>query len=356
VIRTEELQFSVGDFRLENASLDVADGEYFVLLGPPGSGKSVFLECLCGLNRADGGRVLIDECDVTNLEPRKRGIGYVPQDYALFPHLSVAGNIAAGLRARGESREKIRSRTAVVTDLLNIGHLLKRRIAGLSGGEKQRVALARAIAIEPAVLLLDEPVSALDESTREAVCGELRRLQQELHMTTIHVSHNLEEAFSVADRGGIMSNGQFQQIGTMQDLLRRPISDFTAHFMRCENIMVGQALTPEESLTPLAVTGTNTEILAPGLLQGDVHFTVRPENIRLTRDGKRSSDQRVTALPVQLERVVDRGAYIRAHLSGQLNLVAHVPHHEFANLRAAESENIFAVIHPESVHVIADGV
>ncbi len=230
MIRTEEIVFQVGEFELKRLSLEIATGEYFILLGPPGSGKTIFLECLCGLKRLTSGKIYIDGRDVTHLEPRLRGIGYVPQDYALFPHLSVEQNIAFGLRVRGRSEEKV----AETADMLGISQLLSRSIAGLSGGEKQRVALARALVLQPKILLLDEPVCALDEVTRQDVCKQLLAIQRKLGLTTIHVSHNLEEAFSVADRAAILHKGVLQQVGPMDELLCEPSSDFVSHFMRAE--------------------------------------------------------------------------------------------------------------------------
>jgi len=230
MIRTEGISLQLGTFQLQRLSIDVAKGKYFILLGPPGSGKTIFLECLCGLKRVDSGRIFIDGRDVTNLEPRARGIGYVPQDYALFPHLSVGQNIAFGLRARGRSEDRVTE----TTEMLGISRLLARGIDGLSGGEKQRVALARALVMQPKILLLDEPVCALDEVTRQEVCAQLLAIQRKLGLTTIHVSHNLEEAFSVADRAAILHQGILQQAGTMDELLRKPDSDFVSRFMRCE--------------------------------------------------------------------------------------------------------------------------
>jgi len=228
MISIEQISFGVGKFQLRRFSIEIADAEYLILLGPPGSGKTVFLELICGLKRLDSGRICIDGRDVTNLEPRLRGIGYVPQDYALFPHLSVEQNIAFGLRVRGRTHEKV----AETADLLGIRDLLPRVITGLSGGEKQRVALARALVLQPQILLLDEPVCALDEVTRQEVCAQLLAIQRKLGLTTIHVSHNLEEAFSVADRAAILHQGVLKQIGTMDELVVRPNSDFVARFMR----------------------------------------------------------------------------------------------------------------------------
>jgi ABC-type sugar transport system ATPase subunit len=234
MIRTEEISFRIGTFQLQRLSIDIAKGEYFILLGPPGSGKTIFLECLCGLKKIDSGRIYIDGHQVTNLEPRARGIGYVPQDYALFPHLSVEQNIAFGLRVRGYNNKDIQTKIAETADLLDIRQLLSRRIHGLSGGEKQRVALARALVLQPKILLLDEPVCALDEVTRQEVCAQLLGIQRRLGLTTIHVSHNLEEAFTVADRAAILNEGILQQVGPLDELLDKPNSKFVARFMRRE--------------------------------------------------------------------------------------------------------------------------
>ena len=236
MIRTEEIIFNVGEFELKRLSIEIGSGEYFILLGPPGSGKTIFLECLCGLKRLTSGKIYIDGRDVTRLEPRLRGIGYVPQDYALFPHLTVEQNIAFGLRVRGITEEKI----VETADMLGISQLLSRSIAGLSGGEKQRVALARALVLQPKILLLDEPVCALDEVTRQEVCKQLLTIQRKLGLTTIHVSHNLEEAFTVADRAAILHQGVLQQVGPMDELLCKPNSDFVSHFMRAEKRLLSR--------------------------------------------------------------------------------------------------------------------
>ncbi|MFB0552582.1 MAG: ABC transporter ATP-binding protein [Phycisphaerae bacterium] len=234
MIRTEEITFRIGTFQLQRLSINIAKGEYFILLGPPGSGKTVFLECLCGLKKIDSGRVYIDGHQVTNLEPRARSIGYVPQDYALFPHLSVERNISFGLRVRGYKNKEIQAKITETAELLDIQGLLRRRIHGLSGGEQQRVALARALVLQPKILLLDEPVCALDEVTRQEVCAQLLNIQRRLGLTTIHVSHNLEEAFTVADRAAILNDGILQQVGSLDELLTKPNSKFVARFMRCE--------------------------------------------------------------------------------------------------------------------------
>jgi ABC-type Fe3+/spermidine/putrescine transport system ATPase subunit len=338
MIRTEQLSFRIGDFQLCSFSLEVARGTYFVLLGPPGSGKTIFLECLCGLRRISCGRVFIDGRDVTGLEPRARGIGYVPQDYALFPHLSVERNIAFGLRAQRHSSDEIRAGVAQTAEMLGISRLLKRNVAGLSGGEKQRTALARALIMEPTVLPLDEPVCALDESTRQSVCSLLHRVQRKLGLTVIHVSHNLEEAFSVADRAAILNEGVLQQVGSLDELLRRPKNEFVAGFMRCENIFSNDA-----------------PVKAPGSPRDEMRMMIRPEDVvvlPLCEGGGNNANE----FRVRLVRWRDYGGYVRAELQGSVNLVAHLTHSAFARLKAEPGCDLIAVLPPERIHVFGASV
>ena len=331
MIRAEQLSFSVGDFNLSNFSLEVARGSYFVMLGPPGSGKTVFLECLCGLRRVGAGRVFIDGRDVTTLEPRARGIGYVPQDYALFPHLSVERNIGFGLQARHDKGEDISLKVGLIAEMLGISHLLRRSVTDLSGGEKQRTALARALVMEPKVLLLDEPVCALDEETRQSVCALLHRVQREMELTVIHVSHNLEEAFSVADSAAILNQGVLQQVGSLDELLRKPDNEFVARFMRCENIFSDAGL----KLT--------------GLHPGRIKMMIRPEDVIVLPTAERDNKNENEFL-VSLVRWRDYGGYVKAELSGRVNLVAHLTHAAFARLKAESNSEFIAVLPPENIH------
>ncbi|UCG49552.1 MAG: ABC transporter ATP-binding protein [Phycisphaerales bacterium] len=351
MIRVEELSFSIGTFRLSPLNLEVAAGQYFVLLGPPGSGKTIFLECLCGLKKGGSGRIFIAGLEVTRLQPRLREIGYVPQDYALFPHLGVERNIGFGLGVHGCDRREIASRVADAAELLGIRELLSRTIGGLSGGEKQRVALARALVLRPKVLLLDEPVCALDELTRQDICGQLFRIQRELGLTIIHVSHNLEEAFSVADRAGILDKGVLRQVGTLDELLRRPSSEFVCRFMRCENIFSGEAagVGPLDSQTRVKVG--NVELRVRGRHRGSVKFMIRPEDVLVlpTADSD-AGDNNVFAGRVVRWR--DYGGYVRAEVGGPIKVVAHVTHAAFAEVQKASGSEVKVVLRPENIHVL----
>jgi ABC-type sugar transport system ATPase subunit len=232
MIQIRNLSFQAGDFQVRDVSLDVGDGEYFVLLGPNGSGKTLLVSCLCGLIRAASGRIRIGGQDVTDWEPRLRHIGYVPQDYGLFPHLDVGGNITFALRASGWSSLEAIRRAEDLVATLHLARLLGHAPATLSGGERQKVALARALAIQPKLLVLDEPVSALDGPTRAEVLEQLRAVQRQFAVTTIHVCHSIDEALAVADRAGVMIDGRLVQTGPLEELLARPAGPEVARLLQ----------------------------------------------------------------------------------------------------------------------------
>jgi ABC-type Fe3+/spermidine/putrescine transport system ATPase subunit len=347
MIRTEEISFGIGTFELRSLRIDIAEGEYFVLLGPPGSGKTIFLECLCGLKKIRSGRILIDGRDVTSLEPRKRGIGYVPQDYALFPHLSVEQNITFGLHAHGYEETNINE----TTDMLGIRHLLSRSIDGLSGGEKQRIALARALVLKPKILLLDEPVCALDEVTRQQVCTQLSDIQRRLGLTTVHVSHNLEEAFSVADRAAILHDGRLKQVGTLDMLLRKPASEFVARFMRCENIFCAEAIGISPNDSDYQVKVGDMELQIAGQHSGQLMLMIRPEDL-IVRPYSEDNVKGKNVIRTKLVRSRDCGGYVRVELDGPVSFVAHMTHAAFADLQKKHQSDVMAELNMKSIHVL----
>lgn len=201
------LAFRIGEFSFHDLCLRIEEGEYFVLMGPNGSGKTMLIKLIAGLLRPSSGEIMIGGKRVTHLAPWERGIGYVPQIETLFPHMSVRDNIAFGLEVRGVGRRDRSQQAAAAADRLGIAHLLDRRPVGLSGGEQQKVSLARALVLEPSVLLLDEPTSAVDEEALDAVCGDLKLLQADLGTTTLQVSHSWAECKLVADRVGVLRDG-----------------------------------------------------------------------------------------------------------------------------------------------------
>ena len=213
-----QLRMRVGAFCLEVEALAVGEGEYFVLMGMTGSGKSLLLKAICGLARIDAGAICVGGREVSGLAPRLRRIGYVPQESGLFPHLDVLQNIVFPVAARRRNRLEAARGVGGVVESLRLSGLLDRRVQNLSGGERQKVALARALARKPDLLVLDEPVSALDEPTRRDICRELHRVQREFGIATLHVCHSREEAEMLADRVGVMEKGRLLDTGTVAEL------------------------------------------------------------------------------------------------------------------------------------------
>jgi len=231
MIDIQHLGCSFGDFALQDVSVRIGKGEYWVLLGPSGCGKSVLLQTIAGFFSPTAGRILIDGRDVTAQAPEQRNIGLVFQQAALFPHLSVRGNIEYGLRARRVPQAEARRTVDDLIDRLGLATVLPRPVATLSGGEAQRVAIARALAVRPVLLLLDEPLSALDHNARLELQTELARLHKELGLTTLHVTHSRDEAAALSDFLAVMLGGRVIQTGTLAELREKPRCPFVARFL-----------------------------------------------------------------------------------------------------------------------------
>jgi sulfate transport system ATP-binding protein len=231
-IVAENVTKTFGDFTaVDDVSISVPEGSLTALLGPSGSGKSTLLRVISGLERPDAGRVVIEGRDVTGLPPQRRGIGFVFQHYAAFKHMTVEKNVAFGLEIRRRPRQEIKGRVSELLELVQLGGLAKRYPAQLSGGQRQRMALARALAVEPTVLLLDEPFGALDARVRKELRAWLRRLHDEVHVTTIFVTHDQEEAMELADQIVLMNDGKVEQAGGARDLYEQPENEFVMSFI-----------------------------------------------------------------------------------------------------------------------------
>ncbi|MEW1835603.1 ABC transporter ATP-binding protein [Microbacterium sp. NPDC079995] len=265
---------------LHGVDLDVSPGEFVSLLGPSGCGKTTALRVIAGLEAATGGTVAFGGTDVSRTPTNKRDIGMVFQAYSLFPHLRVIDNVAFGLRRRRVDTSAARRRSAEALDLVGLGHLADRFPHQLSGGQQQRVALARALVTEPRVLLLDEPLSALDAKVRVQLRDEIRRIQLRLGITTIFVTHDQEEALAVSDRIAVMAAGRIAQIGTPEDLYLRPATPDVAGFVGLSSALPGVA-----SAGAVEIWGTSVPIHS-GALEGPVEALVRPENVRLVGAGE----------------------------------------------------------------------
>ncbi len=267
---------------LEGLDLDVKPGELISLLGPSGCGKTTALRIAAGFEFADSGAVLVSNADITRTPAHKRNMGMVFQSYSLFPNLTVANNVGFGLRTRKLASAERHRRVAEMLELVQLTHLADRYPHQISGGQAQRVALARALAVQPQVLLLDEPLSALDAKVRSTLRDEIRRIQTELGITTLFVTHDQEEALAISDRIGVMSNGRLEQLGTPRDVYRHPASAFVARFVGSMNELPGTVMGNS------AVNVGGQPVVVAQLSQDggtSVRLLVRPEDLKVVEQG-----------------------------------------------------------------------
>jgi sulfate transport system ATP-binding protein len=300
-----------GDFAaLDDVSLEIESGSLTALLGPSGSGKSTLLRVIAGLEQPDSGEIVISGEDATALAPQKRGVGFVFQHYAAFKHMTVRDNVAFGLTIRKRPKAEIKDRVAQLLELVQLQPFADRYPAQLSGGQRQRMALARALAVEPEVLLLDEPFGALDARVRAELREWLRRLHEEVHVTTVFVTHDQEEAMEVADRIAVMNRGRVEQVGGPRDLYEHPATEFVMSFVGPVNRLGDTWVRPHD----LEIHLEPAEGAAEAMIERIVHlgFEVRVELVR--DDEEKMWAQLTRDRCEELELVDGQIVYVRAGL------------------------------------------
>jgi putrescine transport system ATP-binding protein len=313
LLRVDAVVKKFGSFKaVDRLSLDIRGGEFFALLGPSGCGKTTLLRMLAGFETPDEGRILLDGKDIAQVLPHERPVNMMFQNYALFPHLNVRDNIAFGLKRAGMPRSQINARVAEMVALVKLEGLEKRKPDQLSGGQKQRVALARSLARRPQVLLLDEPLAALDKKLRESTQLELMELQRRLGMTFIIVTHDQEEAMTVAGRIGVMDAGRLEQVATPRELYEAPHSRWIAEFVGDINIFEGELGSREGNRLMISTRDAGTISVAEPrqpVTKAVVCVAIRPEKVKLSRRGPASDAINASAIN-RLEGVVTDVGYL----------------------------------------------
>jgi len=288
------------EIAVDNIDLTVASGEFFSLLGPSGCGKTTTLRLIAGFEQPTSGRILLDGADVSDVPPHRRKVNTVFQSYALFPFLDVRDNVAFWLRHQGVSKAELRRRVDQALDLVRMTSFAKRRPGQLSGGQQQRVALARALVLNPAVLLLDEPLGALDAKLRRSLKIELKALQERVGITFLYVTHDQEEALTMSDRLAVMNAGRIVQIGTPRHVYEEPADTYVADFLGAANLMEVEVVSAGAlRVGDFALTSNRCEATT-----GTAHAVIRPERVRIEEHGSAGENR----VPAMVERVVFLGS------------------------------------------------
>jgi spermidine/putrescine transport system ATP-binding protein len=339
---------------VDGIDLDMPPGEFFSLLGPSGCGKTTTLRLIAGFERPDEGQILLDGADMAQTPPHKRNVNTVFQNYALFPHLNVYDNVAFGLRYKDVSKQDARGRVLDALSLVRLEGLEKRRPSQLSGGQQQRVALARALVLNPAVLLLDEPLGALDAKLRKALQIELKALQEEVGITFVYVTHDQEEALTMSDRLAVMSNGRVEQIGTPSEVYEEPRTAYVADFLGVSNLMDARAEGMNGGgrcrlrLGEFELTAERGESDA----RGEAKVVIRPERVRL-EDGGATGENRV---PGMVERVVYVGSIMQVmvHLAPGQTIQAWVQNQGGGSLPYQQGSAVTVHLPADALRVLQD--
>lgn len=344
-IRIEGAKKVYGDVTvIENLSLTVPDGALFTLLGPSGCGKTTLLRMIAGFNSIEGGDFYFGDNRINNMEPSKRNIGMVFQNYAIFPHLTVRDNVAYGLKQKKATKEKVVAETDKYLKLMQIGEYRDRKPDQLSGGQQQRVALARALAVNPDVLLMDEPLSNLDAKLRVDMRQAIREIQREVGITTVYVTHDQEEAMAISDSIAVMNQGRIQQVGRPKELYHRPKNEFVASFIGRTNII--QANLKHDGATALLEFSTGYRMPLPilnNVADQPVHVSIRPEELIRTADG--DIDAQITDsvyLGMDTEYFVDLPFAKKIHVSEESSLTEDLGEGDHIKLKInAQKINVF---------------
>lgn len=348
----QQLSVKLGHFQLRQISLSLESGQTLVILGPSGSGKSVLLETVAGFNTPSGGRINLNGADITALPPEKRELGYVFQNYALFPHLTVEQNVSFGLRRHPERQR----RTREMLDLLGIRPFAQRKTGTLSGGEKQRVALARALARNPSLFLFDEPLSAVDAAAREGLRDELHHFLRSFQATSLYVTHDRTEAMVLADVLAVINNGQVRQIGQASEVFAHPADSWVARFVGMQVLRPQWVKFLDNNTAQVGIGGTT---LTAGINSSSTSGTspwmvaFQPEDVLVTRsEGHLQAGQ--NTIPLVMDKVISLGPLVRIDLRGDTPLTALILRRQYFELNLQPGDAVNAHIGAADLQLVPE--
>jgi len=345
MIRLESLRIELSGFTVQDIDLSIDDGEFFMLLGPTGAGKTLVLEAIAGILTITDGRIIVKDRDITRLPPEARGIGIVYQDYALFPHLCVLDNITYGLRYHRKDENASKKWVEWLTDQLGLKALSDRSVKNLSGGERQRVALARALAVNPSVLLLDEPLSALDPNFREEIREVLKKLHKEVGITFLMVTHDFAEALFLGERMAVIHQGKLEQTGPVVEVFQRPSTPFVAEFVGMKNIFPAVFEQGTAFIDELALE------VEPAPTKGQGYVAIRPEDIVIKKEAV--SDNGINSLKAEVLNVIQRGPYYEVSAkAGTTVFQTMISKSDLIEMTLMEARDIYLVIRSTDIHVM----
>jgi len=351
MIAFDRVSLRLGSFSLKEISLSINRGDYYFIIGPSGAGKTVLLEAIAGLHRPDSGRILLRGQEITDLPPERRGIGLVYQDYSLFPNMTVIDNVSYGLRARGLHRHEARERVAGLLERFGVEHLAYRYPGTLSGGEQQRVALARAIAVKPDILLLDEPLSALDPVTQERFIADLRRLHQDEGLTIVHVSHSRREAHMLATRMAVIIDGRLVDEGEADVVLSAPGSREVAAFIGVENILDGVVMANDGGHATVDAGGLRFEALTDAAVGEEVCLCIRADDLIVA-----PGDDRLPNTPNKMSgtiiQIIENGPVTDVLVDAGMKLTAVMTRRSVRDLGLSPGVRVNISVREDAIHVI----
>lgn len=363
MIKIESLTLDLGTFCLKDLNLDIEEGEFHFLLGPTGSGKTLILESIIGLHKPRKGRIWINEKEVQTLPPERREISYVPQDLALFPHLSVKENIFYGIKARNHSLKMDEGYLGSLIQVMRVEHLLERSPGHLSGGEKKRIALLRALAPKPKLLLLDEPLSGLDPSIKLEIQQLLKTLHASFRPTVLCVSHDFEEAYLLGDKLTVFIDGKVEQVGKRDDVFLKPRTKKVAQFLGLRNLFAGKLLAKEECSGRAILSINNLHLSIPDRLgigdlekEREVDLYIRPEEVMILREGKPVKDSlKWNILKGEILDISDRGRHhlvIYREEKERVLFEISIPNYAYRNLDLSVGKGVKVALRDEAFWVM----